>query len=408
MPVPDSQQGSKANAAASGNGGSGEESRRFRELAEFPEANPSPVLRCDDSGRILYQNPAAKRFAGRAGFPEKNISDFLPADFSAKVSRLIDERRTVIDEEWKSLGRILSLTYQPIADTSEIFVFVVDVTEHVNAVQQCRSYATELEAINQQLRNTQAELVQSEKMALLGNLAAGIAHEINSPLGAMSSNNQTVAISATKIGRILQERLADFDPQEAKTLERFIHVITNLSEANSAGIERIRKIVNSMKSFARLDQSEEDYFDIHAGIETTLTLLDHELKRKAEIHREFAEVPLVYCKPREINQVFMNLLLNAAQAIERAGSIRIKTRASEDSVIIDIADTGKGIHPDNLRNIFDPGFTVQGARTGMGLGLPIAYRIIQDHRGLITVRSELGRGSTFTVKLPVHRVPRKH
>ena len=359
--------------------------------------------RCDDSGRILYQKPAALSFAERAGFPDKSISDFLPPEFSAKVNRLIGEGRTLVNENWLALGRILfaDLPYRPITGVRQIFI--VDETEHVEAVQQCRSCAGELEAMNRQIRDTRAELVQSEKMASLGNLAAGIAHEINSPLGAMSGNNQTGALAADKITRIIEERRTTFDDRHARDLERFVGVIKELNEANRTAISRIRKIVDSMRTFARLDLAEEDLFDIHAGMETTLTSLNHQIRRPTRVVRDFGDVPRVYCKLREINQVFMNLLSNAVQAMESPGVIHIKTRSQDGAVSIAISDTGTGIPHETLDKIFDPALTTQGARAGLGLGLPIAYRIVQDHGGSIAAKSEPGRGSTFTVTRPARR-----
>ena len=139
-----------------------EEALRFRELAQLPEANPFPVLRCDKSGRILYQNPAARDFTTRIGAPEKAIADLLPADFTVTVRKLIDEDRTVADETRRAIGRTLSFTYKPLREMQQIFVVIVDITDHVQAVQQCRTYAGELEAANRQLRETEAQLCQRE------------------------------------------------------------------------------------------------------------------------------------------------------------------------------------------------------------------------------------------------------
>ena len=379
-----------------------EEAWRFRELAQLPEANPFPVLRCDDSGRILYLNPAAREFPSRIGHSGASIAQLLPEEFPGWVRNLIDENRTVVDEVQQLLGRTLSFTYRPLPDSREMFVVIVDVTERVEAVRRCRSYASELEAVNRQLRETQAELVQAEKMAALGNLVSGVAHEMNTPLGAVSSNNQTVAACITKIQDILGSGAADGDGRTS-SLSRLTSVVEELTQASRTAIERIARIVRSLKSFARLDQAEEDWVDIHEGIETTLTLLHHEFKNRLEVTKEFADLPSLFCNASQLNQVYMNLLVNAGQAIEGKGRIDVKTYGQDGFAVIEVSDTGKGIPKENLRRIFEPGFTTKGVRTGMGIGLAIAYRIIQGHGGSIDVSSEPGKGSTFTIRLPMTR-----
>ncbi|MCI0420006.1 MAG: ATP-binding protein, partial [Acidobacteria bacterium] len=164
---------------------------------------------------------------------------------------------------------------------------------------------------------------------------------------------------------------------------------------------RIAKIVRSLKNFARLDEAEFQKADLHEGLDSTLTLVHHELKNRAVVVKDYGSLPLVYCSPNQLNQVFMNLFINASQAIEDKGEIRIRTFSDDGKVCVQITDNGKGILPEHLSRIFDPGFTTKGAGVGTGLGLSICYNIIQRHKGNITVQSEPGRGTEFTITLPV-------
>ena len=164
---------------------------------------------------------------------------------------------------------------------------------------------------------------------------------------------------------------------------------------------RIVEIVRSLRNFARLDEAEKKQVDIHEGIESTLTLLHHELKQRVDVVRDYGELPEIECYPNQLNQVLMNLLTNALQAIEGPGTITIRTRCAGERVEVAISDTGSGISEEARQRIFDPGFTTKGVGVGTGLGLSIAYRIVQKHAGELRVESEVGAGSTFTVSLPL-------
>jgi signal transduction histidine kinase len=173
-------------------------------------------------------------------------------------------------------------------------------------------------------------------------------------------------------------------------------------EMNRQACARIMRIVRDLKNFARLDEADFKEANLNESLASTLSLLRHELRDRIEVIQELAELPLVPCYPNRLNQVFMNLLVNAIQAIPGKGQIRIRTSVEGDRVIVVIADSGSGIKPEHLERIFDPGFTTKGVGVGTGLGLSISARIVQDHRGTISVRSELGKGTTFTVSLPLH------
>ncbi|MBT5876699.1 MAG: PAS domain S-box protein [Candidatus Latescibacteria bacterium] len=253
-----------------------------------------------------------------------------------------------------------------------------------------------------ELMEQRAHLVQSEKMAALGQLVAGVAHEINTPLGAMKSNNDVFIRTVDKLRTIVEAEDMPQEIREHSQMHRIFDSVEKLNHINRDAVERIVTIVGSLRKFARLDQAEVDDVDIHEGIDSTLTLVHHQLKNRIEVNRNFGALPLVSCHPGQINQVLMNILVNASQAIEGNGEITIATSTmGENSVRIDISDTGKGIDKDQLARIFDPGFTTKGSGVGTGLGLSIVHQIIDEHGGSIEVESEPGEGSTFSIILPV-------
>jgi signal transduction histidine kinase len=255
----------------------------------------------------------------------------------------------------------------------------------------------ELEQTLSQLQATQQQLVMQEKMVSLGNLVAGVAHEINTPVAAVSSSAETSRLSIQKILEYLENR------KEAGTVsfQRAIDILRKSQDVTSKASQRIATIVRSLRHFARLDESERERADLEEGLETTLALLQHELKDRIQVVKSYGELPRVDCHPDQMNQVFMNLLLNAARAIEGRGTIAITTAAEGDQVSIAISDTGVGIPQEHRQRIFDPGFTTKGVGVGTGLGLATSYRIVKDHGGEIEVESISGKGTTFTVQLPV-------
>ena len=282
----------------------------------------------------------------------------------------------------------------------EIFANALQHKWDSEALQQANEeLEKKVEKRTRELRQKQAQLVQSEKMASLGQLVAGVAHEINTPLGALSSN---VDISR-RLAERMQNLLSDGDSEslEREELTDPVKRIMELNRINETATKRILAIVDSLRRFARLDEAELDEVDIHEGIENTLTLLQHELKTRIEVRRDYGDIPRINCFPNHLNQAFMNLLVNAVHAIQGPGQILVKTRFRNDSAVIEIRDTGTGIPEENLERIFDPGFTTKQSGVGTGLGLSIVYQIIQDHRGKVEVESRVGQGSTFRLTLPV-------
>ena len=239
-----------------------------------------------------------------------------------------------------------------------------------------------------------SQLIQSEKMAALGLLVAGVAHEINTPMGTIHCNNDIMTRAVGKVRKLLE-------PAPDNEVRRLLDILGEVCRNNEIATERIMKIVGSLKNFARLDEAERKKVNIHEGIESTLSLLRHQLKNRIRIVKCFGDIPEIECYPNELNQVFMNILVNAAQAIKHRGEITVKTWREGDRVKIAISDTGVGIPPENLSKVFDPGFTTKGVGLGTGLGLSICYKIIQDHRGTIEAESSK-QGTTFTISIPLN------
>ncbi len=257
----------------------------------------------------------------------------------------------------------------------------------------------ELERTNRELTETQGQLVQSEKMAALGNLVAGVAHEINTPVGAINSMHDTLVRAVDRLKEGLQNQFPR-ECRDNRLIQSALRVISDANRVIATGTERVTEIVRSLRSFARLDEAEMKEADLHEGINDTLTLIHHDLKNRINVVKDYGDIPQIVCWPSRLNQVFLNILVNAAQAIPDKGEITIRTFQKDGKVHVIIGDTGEGISEDNLKKVFDPGFTTKGVRVGTGLGLSICYQIVQDHRGEIHVESRVGEGTTFTIILP--------
>lgn len=268
---------------------------------------------------------------------------------------------------------------------------------------------SEQELLNARLEQARRQLLQSEKLAAIGQLAAGVAHEINNPVGYVYSNLQTLESYLTDLFR-LTDAMDTADSLESLKLIRqnidyeFVRDdLRDLLAESREGIERVKTIIAAMKDFSHIEDEEFKPADIQKGIETTLNLVNNELKYKAEVTRHFDALPPVECIISQINQVIMNLLVNAAHAIEDFGEIRIRTRDQGDNVIIEIEDTGRGIAPDHLNRIFEPFFTTKPVGKGTGLGLALSHNIIEKHSGSITVESQPGERTCFRITLPVRQ-----
>ena len=274
----------------------------------------------------------------------------------------------------------------------------------VHDITRIKDAIASQERINIELRSTQARLVQSEKMAALGSLVAGIAHEINTPVGAIHSMHDTLVRAVGKLRDTIDEHYPE-SRQEGSPLQKVLKVIDESNKVIESGSQRVTTIVRSLRNFARLDQAELKEANLHEGIDDSLMLINHDIKSRVEVERHYGDIPPVTCYPGRLNQVFLNILNNAQQAIDGSGTISITTSLKNDTVQITIADTGSGIPEEDVSKVFDPGFTTKGVGVGTGLGLSICYQIMEDHGGSIEVRSEQGVGSTFTLILPL-RPPR--
>jgi signal transduction histidine kinase len=267
-------------------------------------------------------------------------------------------------------------------------------------------------------KQLESQLVQSEKLASLGQLAAGVAHEINNPIGFISSNLGALdgyfkqlqdmldayreAENAIGSSEVI-EQLGKL--RERVELDFLREDIPLLIKESKEGIGRVGQIVKDLKDFSRVDSNQEwQWANLQQGIESTLNIVANELKYKADVVKEFQQLPDIECLPSQINQVIMNLIVNASQAMgPERGTITLRTGLEGETVSIEVADTGIGIEPDNLQKIFDPFYTTKPVGQGTGLGLSLSYGIVKKHQGDISVRSEVGVGSTFRVELPVRQ-----
>lgn len=231
-------------------------------------------------------------------------------------------------------------------------------------------------------------------MAALGNLVAGLAHEINTPVGAIKSASDTTRRAITRLQEAVE---AGRDPSDIAPL---VQVLGTSSLTTASGADRIAQLVRSLRAFTRIDEAPFQKADIHEGIESTLTLLAAEIPSAVEIVKAYGELVPIYCYPSELNQVFMNLIMNAVQAVGNEGTVRIETSTGSGRVAVAIADTGKGIPPEKIEGLFEPGFTRRHDRVRMRTGLYTSYNIVKNHMGELTVSSESGKGTTFNISLP--------
>jgi len=317
--------------------------------------------------------------------------------------------------------------YAPTHKNPVYATLVRDVTESIKNKMQVHRMNVELIDSLYNLRKTQPKLVQQEKLASIGQLAAGIAHELNNPIGFISSNftslrayigviknyirlfensiSEIHTCHGQKTAELLRE-LSSF--REEKKLDYIYKDIEELANESMEGIQRITEIVRSLRNFSRIDnESVIEQYDLNDALESTLTVAKNEIKYIADVEKELSEIPLVECIGGEINQVLLNIIVNSAQAIKsqnrkEKGLITIRTYKKDEHVFCEISDNGPGIPKNIIGKIFDPFFTTKETGKGTGLGLNISYDIIvHKHRGDLFVESAEGKGTTFTVKLPL-------
>ena len=250
------------------------------------------------------------------------------------------------------------------------------------------------------LRETQNQMIMQEKMASLGDLVAGVAHEMNTPLGAIGSTQDTMTRALDKLQQTLENTSSE-EHKDNRTVQSLFKVLADANQVMADGTGRVSSIVNSLRQFAQLDEAEFQVANIHEGIDSTLTLLQSQLGENITLVKNYGDIKPVYCSPGQMNQVFMHLLKNALQAIEKTGEINVSTFEEDDKVYVRISDTGVGISSAQLERIFDFDFHAADNRMKVGFGLSTAYRIIQDHNGEIQIESAVGKGTEVTISLPI-------
>ncbi len=294
---------------------------------------------------------------------------------------------------------------------------LTDITERKRQELMLANTLVQQQALNKRLEEANNQLLQSEKMASIGQLAAGVAHELNNPIGFVHSNLGTLDGYLHNLMAIIAtyEKIAGAPDANCPHLDSVHHLmdecdfdfvkddIFNLLAESKEGLGRVRKIVQDLKSFSHVGEQDWQEADLHQGLDSTLNIVWNELKYKCTVVKDYGDIPPIYCLISQLNQVFMNLLVNASQAIETQGTVTLRTRRQgDDAVCVEFSDTGKGVAPEHLNRIFEPFFTTKPVGKGTGLGLSLSYSIVERHGGRIEVESLPGKGSTFRVVLPVH------
>jgi PAS domain S-box-containing protein len=404
---------------------------------------PFRIYAKDRESRFLFGNNRMARLAGVETPPQligKTDYDFFPAELAAKYfadekqvmdsgQSLFDYEELVEDQDTGELGWTVTTKVLLRAGDGAVNGIVgigYDVTQRKLMEERLRERTQALEVANarleaekqhqqiliRKLSDMQGQLLQSEKMASIGLLAAGVAHEINNPLAFISSNFGALERDARDILKLISafEGVEGLLPGEARAPVAFMKQDIGLDDIRQdldalfvesrEGLQRVKHIVQNLKDFSRPGGTQKEMADLEQGLNSTLNVAWNEIKYKADVVKEYAGVPPLYCLPSQINQVFLNLLINAAHAIEDKGTIIVRTGYDDKVVWVEIEDNGCGIAPDHLDHIFEPFFTTKPVGKGTGLGLSIVYGIVQGHQGTIEVRSEVGSGTVFKVALP--------
>ena len=370
------------------------------------------------SGFIIARSiyiPLQKLKAAAAETGKGNLDTQIEINSTDEIGRVAASFKKMTDDLKKTTTSIDNLTRE--------------ILDRKKAEQKAKLACEELEKANIELKEMQSERVQNAKLASIGQLAAGIAHELNTPIGFVSSNFETLESYVSKMHQLLQlhsELISNIeDSEKSDLLEKtcaidksrnsmqmdfILEDIAGLFNDSREGLKRITNIVRVLRDFSRIDQlGNLDTYNINDGIKATLLVARNEVKYDIDVKTKLSEVPPIICNAGQINQVFLNLIINAAQAIKsqkrvQKGSIEIRTYSTHDDLVCEISDNGPGIESDDLPHIFDPFFTTKPAGQGTGLGLSISYDIIvSKHKGVLLVESSVGKGTKFTMKLPLCR-----
>ncbi|MBV5341988.1 MAG: PAS domain S-box protein [Deltaproteobacteria bacterium] len=388
--------------------------QQLRFTQEIINAIPTPVFYKDRVGHYIGCNRAFELFFGVTQHElisrsMRGISPLQPSDLHENMDReclsgnqSCRYEASLVNAEGQEIDVII--TKAPyLADKGKSGGIVGTFTD-----------ITERKQNERMLQQMQGQIIQQEKMASIGQLAAGVAHEINNPMGFITSNLTSLGKYAAKLDEYIAALLQSIGacPNHPGTgvldqlrqklkVDYIISDVCELVNESLDGASRVQRIVQDLKSFSRVDQVEIRQINLNELLETTINIAWNELKYIATLERDFGEIPEILCYPQQLNQVFLNLLVNAAQAMEHQGNIIVHTWGDNDKVFISVADTGKGM-PEQVRKcVFEPFFTTKEVGKGTGLGLSISADIIRKHGGEITVESQAGVGTTFTVMLPV-------
>lgn len=383
-----------------------------REWEDTMDCISDMVLMCDTFGKIKRCNRPLTELTGLPyeQVVERNWMSLLTGvglqvvDFDGQHGNLFDPHSQ----------RSFEVNVSPIRQPGSPLQSGTVVSIHDTTIM--KSMNSKLEKAYAELQQTQSQIMQQEKMASIGQLAAGVAHEINNPMGFISSNLSSLGKYMEKISAfnaaLLEtvEAKGDLDTlnklndlRKKMKIDYILGDIGGLLAESHDGAERVRRIVQDLKSFSHVDDVQCKPFSINECLASTLNMARNEIKYIADVEQKYdPDLPLLNCYPQQLNQVFMNILVNAAHAMEGHGVISIKTMREADDVVVRISDTGKGIAPENLSRIFEPFFTTKEVGKGTGLGLSISYDIVKKHGGVMTVESEVGAGTTFIIRLPLN------
>ncbi|TWC30329.1 PAS domain-containing protein [Pseudomonas sp. SJZ079] len=396
------------------------------------------VIILDSELRIQYWNGFISQCVGKAleHARQQPLTQVFPEADTPRLDQMVIQARDQglhVITQWHENAPLIHLPYTPsgqsvpsVLQSSLIFPFsdpggqqcfgllLYDTSEFARSNEQLDAALNALsskqidqEQLIKKLETANAQLLQSEKLAAIGQLAAGVAHEINNPIGYVFSNLKTLASYVQDLLRIIDavDSVASLD--ELRQLKRSLEYdyirsdVEALINESEDGIDRVKKIITALKDFSHIEEEEFRLADLHRGLDTTLNVVNNELKYKAEVVKEYGELPELECIPSQINQVVMNLLVNAAHAMDKFGRITLRSGHEGDWVWLEVEDTGKGIEPHLLHRIYEPFYTTKPVGKGTGLGLSLSYNIVQKHHGRIEVSSALGQGTRFRIWLPV-------
>ncbi|QVM87551.1 ATP-binding protein [Pseudomonas lalucatii] len=397
------------------------------------------VIILDSSLRIQYWNSFISQCSGKVLEQARHLpfTQIFPEADTRHLHRMLVQVRDHgqhVYSQWRDNPYLIHLPYKPASTPGALMLqntllllsrpggstvlglLLYDSTdlarrdEQLDAVLETLSgKQAEREQLLKKLEKANSQLLQSEKLAAIGQLAAGVAHEINNPIGYVFSNLKTLAGYVQDLLHIVDAVDGAANLDELHRLKRSMEYdyIRNDVEAligeSEDGIDRVKKIISALKDFSHMEEEAFRCADLHQGLDSTLNVVNNELKYKAEIVKEYGQLPEVECIPSQINQVLMNLLVNAAHAMEQFGRITLRSNQEGDWVWLEVEDTGKGIEPHLLNRIYEPFFTTKPVGKGTGLGLALSYSIVQKHHGRIEVSSELGQGTRFRIWLPVQQ-----